>query len=84
MPVSLMSFRIGGRLSIDEINRSVFATAAEEVGLGRRIAMQRFDSIAEQFESALRQAAQELANAGCHKATAIMQRVLETGGIHNL
>lgn len=79
-----MSFRIGGRLSIDEINRSVFATAAEEVGLGRRIAMQRFDSIAEQFESALRQAAQELANAGYHKATAIMQRVLETGGIHNL
>lgn len=79
-----MSFRIGGRLAIDEINRAVFATAAEEVGLGRRIAMQRFDCVAERFESALRQAAQELSDAGCHKATAIMQKVLETGGIRNL
>lgn len=79
-----MSFRIGGKLSVDEINREAFAAAAEEVEIGRRIAMQRFDFIAGLFEPSLRQAAQELSYAGYHKADAIMQRVLETGGIHNL
>ena len=34
-----MSFRIGGRISIDKINRAAFAEAAREVGLGQRIAL---------------------------------------------
>lgn len=79
-----MSFRIGGRLSIDEINRTSFAEAAKEVGLGQRIALSRFDDMADKFESALRQSACELSEAGYHSAVAMMQRVLETGGIHNL
>lgn len=79
-----MSFRIGGRISIDEINRTAFAASAGEVGLGQRIALQRFDAIADKFESTLRQSAYELAEAGYLRAIPIMQRVLETGGIHNL
>ena len=79
-----MSFCIGGRISIDEINRAAFVEAAGEVGLGQRIALQRFDAMAEKFEPALRQSAEELTEAGYHRAIAIMQRVLETGGIHNL
>ena len=79
-----MSFRIGGRISIDEINRAAFAEAAREVGLGQRIALQRFDAMADKFESALRQSAYELAEAGYLSAIPIMKRVLETGGIHNL
>lgn len=42
--------------------------------LGRRIATQRFDSIAEQW----------LADTGYHKAAAIMRKVLKPGGICNL
>lgn len=79
-----MSFHIGGRTSIDEIDRNAFADAAREVGLGQRIALRRFDAMADQFESALRQSADELAEAGYYNAFPMMQSVLETGGVHNL
>ena len=79
-----MSFRIGGKLSVDEIDRSVFLDAAEEVGLGRRIAMQHFDTIADQFENALQETAAELTEQGYSRAAAIAQEVLATGGICQL
>ena len=79
-----MSFRIGGKLSVDEIDRGVFLDAAEEVGLGRRIAMQHFDTIADQFENALQETAAELAEQGYSRAAAIAQEVLATGGICQL
>lgn len=61
-----------------------FASAAKEVGLGGRMAMQRFDAVADKFIPALRQSAVELADAGYSSAFRIMEDVLKTGGIHNL
>ncbi len=79
-----MSFRIGGRISIDEINRVSFADAAKEIGIGQRMALQRFDALADKFEQALRQSAAELSEAGYESTESIMEKILETGGIHNL
>ena len=79
-----MSFRIGGKLSMDEINRSAFSDAAGEVGLGRRLAMQHFDSIANRFEDALKQAAEELTQQGYNQAVGIAQDILSSGGIGNI
>ena len=79
-----MSFRIGGRLSVDEIGRSAFQDAAREVGLGQRIAMQHFDALADRFEAALQQTAAELTEQGYHQAAAIAQEIMSTGGIHHL
>ena len=69
---------------MDEINRSAFLDAASEVGLGQRIAMQHFDTIAELFEAALQQTATELAEQGYSRAAAIAQEILTTGGICHL
>lgn len=79
-----MSFRIGGRLSVDEIGREAFSDAAAEVGLGRRMAMQRFDRMANGFEAALRQSAAELAEQGYTTAATLARSVLETGGFQKL
>lgn len=79
-----MSFHIGGKISIDEINRSIFAGAAKEVGIGLRMAIQRFDTIAQEFEQALRQSAEELSQAGYSEAYRIAEEVMKTGGIRNL
>lgn len=79
-----MSFRIGGRLSVDEINRAAFADASSEIGIGKRMAMQRFDRMANGFESALRQSADALCAQGYTAAAAIARSVLQTGGIRNL
>lgn len=79
-----MAFRIGGHISLDEIKRATFADAAREIGLGQRMAMQRFDAMADKFERALRQSAEELADAGYESAIGIMEDVLKTGGIRNI
>ena len=79
-----MSFRIGGRLSVDEMGRSTFLDAAREVGLGQRIAMQHYDALADCFEAALHQTAAELTEQGYVQADAIAKKILSTGGIRNL
>lgn len=79
-----MSFRIGGRISIDEINRTSFAEAAREIGIGQRMALQRFDALEDKFEQALRQSAAELSDADYESTGSIMEKILETSGIHNL
>ena len=75
-----MAFRIGGELSIDDITRDSFRSAAKEVGLRERMAMQRFDNMAERFLPALRGAAEELVREGYPKAAEIEERILRTAG----
>ena len=76
-----MAFRIGGEINIDDITTDSFRMAAEQVGLGRRMAMKRFEEMRERFKPALQQSAEELVAAGYSKASEIAEQILCSGGI---
>ena len=76
-----MAFSIGGAVSIDDISRDCFRLAAREAGLGERMALQRFDAMANRFRSALHESAAELAHDGYVKASALEDRILQSAGI---
>ena len=75
-----MSFAIGGKFDLNSITRSDFETAAGEAGLGRRMAMNRFDRLCDQFEQALKEAADELVQQGFPGVIAMKERILSGGG----
>ena len=79
-----MAFRIGGELYLDKISRASFQRAAGEAGIGGRIALQRFDAMAERFEGALREAAEELEEQGFTGTGDLAERILRTGGCARL
>ena len=66
-----MAFAIGGEYDIRKINRDSFIREAENVGLGRKIAMKHFDSLSEKFADALDEACEQLINQGFVQAHAI-------------
>jgi serine/threonine-protein kinase HipA len=63
-----MSFFIGNALSIDEITEASFREAAAEIHIGERFAARRYNFICNHFRAALREAADELQEAGFSKA----------------
>ena len=79
-----MAFSIGGALSLDDLTRDSFREAAREVGLGERMAMRRFDAMAERFRAALHAASEDLQADGYPKAAEIEDRILQTAGIKTL
>lgn len=64
----MMSFAIGGEYSIDKLTREHFKLAAKEARIGEKIAMERFDELAESFPSALLSSAGQLEMQGFKKA----------------
>lgn len=78
-----MAFGIGGVHSLDEITLDSFRSAAHEVGIGERMAMQRLEKLCDSFAQALTQAADELADAGYTEALKIKERILQAGGVRN-
>ena len=76
-----MAFSIGGVYSLDDMDRDAFRRAAEETGLGSRMALRRLERMAEQFPSALEESAKELAATGYPNAAELRERILEKGGI---
>jgi serine/threonine-protein kinase HipA len=76
-----MAFNIGGDYSIDDITRASFNRAARDAGLGKNLAMKRYDMLLEKFEKALRESTKVLADMGFNKAENIENRILQTGGI---
>lgn len=76
-----MSFRIGGTMALDDMSRDSFRTAAREAGLGERMALRRFDAMAERFRTALHESAADLARDGYNKAAELENRILKTAGI---
>ena len=79
-----MAVQIGGARLLKELTRDSFELAAKEVGLGRKMALRRFDALCGKFEPALQDAAAKLAEAGFPRASGLAERILETGGIRNL
>ena len=74
------AFSIGGTYLIDEMDRDSFLRASAEVGLGRRMAIQRYDLISSRFLKALDRATDELMEQGFSGAEELKERILETGG----
>ncbi|MCF0150614.1 MAG: HipA domain-containing protein [Firmicutes bacterium] len=79
-----MAIGIGGERSIDRITRSHFSEASADIGLGRRIAMARFDAMADRFEATLRSASQALIEQGFVAAGAISEKILKDSGYGRL
>ena len=84
MSTENMAFSIGGDLAISDITRDSFVRAAEEAGIGKTIAMKRFDRLAGAFEKALTDSSAELSEKGFANAGELKDRILETGGISRL
>ncbi|MCD8196903.1 MAG: HipA domain-containing protein [Lachnospiraceae bacterium] len=76
-----MAFSIGGERNIHAISRKSFEKAAKEVGLGAKMAMNRFDAMVSDFEKALISAGKELKEQGFAEASRISESVLHKGGI---
>jgi hypothetical protein len=74
-----MSFNIGGDYRIDEIDRSSFQMASKEIGIGERIAMERFDYISERFERALSDTAEIMVDCGIAYVFEVKDKILQTG-----
>lgn len=71
-----MSFNIGGKADINDISESSFREFAASVGLGERIAMDRFGKVLNHFESSLRASAKELSDMGFKGAESLADKIL--------
>lgn len=71
-----MSFNIGGKTDINDISESSFRELAASVGLGEKIAMDRFGKILNRFESSLRASAKELTDLGFIGAESMADKIL--------
>ena len=79
-----MAIGIGGMFDIDRITRKEFENAAEEAGLGKRMAMDRFNRMADKFESTLKEQAAALSEMGFEESGSIFDKILQSGGFRNL
>ena len=59
-----MSFYIADELDIRRMNRDKFVRAANEIGLGERLAMRQFDYLSMHLEECMDKAADELFDMG--------------------
>ena len=59
-----MSMKIGNAIGIDDVTSESFEQAASDIGLGRSLAMKRYDMMFNRFENSLREAADELNEEG--------------------
>ena len=79
-----LAIGIGGERNIDHVTRDHFAAAAAEAGLSRKIALRHFDEMADRFENALKEAANQLAEMGYETAKNIEEKILKNGGYARL
>lgn len=71
-----MSFNIGGMTDINDISESSFRELASSVGLGEKIAIDRFGMVLNHFESSLRASAKELTDLGFIGAESMADKIL--------
>ena len=67
--------------NIKSIDRASFEKAAASAGIGRKMAMDRFGSIADRFEASLNEAAYELRSQGFSEAEALKNKILQIRNI---
>lgn len=76
-----LAFSIGGVYSLDDMDTEAFRRAAEEAGLGARMALRRLRQMTERFPAALEESANELVAKGYPNAAELRERILAAGGI---
>lgn len=76
-----MAFFIGEELLIDKIDRNSFQTAAKEIGIAVKIALERFDNMREKVVPALYKSAEYLCDMGYSRAAVLRDEILESGGM---
>lgn len=79
-----LSMYIGERHAIDQIRRSDFAEGARRSGIRSAVILKQVDTMADNFERAINQAADALQDKGYKNAGTIRDRILETSGYRNL
>ena len=75
-----MSFYIGDEIEITKINRRNFIKAANEISLGEKVAMKHFDAIADNYESAVKEASFEIREQGFSNIDFIEEAMLTRSG----
>ena len=78
-----MAMSIGGVYNINEIGRDSFERQARIVGLGKSLAMKRFDTLVQGFVRAMNAARLELEEKGIDGLEEICQKIVASGGIKN-
>ncbi len=76
-----MSFFIGGEKSLDRINSACLERAASEVGIGKKLAIQRYDRLRKEIKTALQESKNDLIRAGYNTAEQVYDRIMERGMI---
>ena len=71
-----MSMKIGNAIDIDEVTAESFEQSAAEVGLGKALAMRRYNVMVNKFENALHEAADELSDERFGTASGICGKIL--------
>ena len=71
-----MAFAIGGEINWFRLDRDCFVRAADEIGLSRKIFMERFDRLDGMFKAALAEAAAELESEGVAGAHDLAEKIL--------
>lgn len=75
---------IGESHAIDQIQRNDFVEGARRSGIQSAIILRQLDTMAENFEKAINQAADALQEKGYKNAGTIRDRILETSGYRYL
>ncbi len=73
---SQMAFAIGGIRNWTEIDRMAFVRAVDEIGLNKKMFMDRFDSMQERFSKELQKAAGVLADSGYEEVYDIAEKII--------
>lgn len=79
-----MALSIGEEYNIYRISRESFFHEAQNIGLGTKIAMKHFDTMASNFADALNNAKSYLLKQQITGTDEIAEKILEKGGISNL
>lgn len=72
-----MAFNIGGRYSVEDIDRAAWSRAAADIGMGAGYAQSLIDKMGEGLRSALTSSAEELRDEGLTQAPEIANRILD-------
>ena len=76
-----MGFNIGGEYFVDKVTKENWMKAAADIGIGRRLALERIDFLAEGFDKALKESAEELNDYGFSAAKKLARTIKKRGGI---
>jgi len=77
-----MALSIDGICNINEITRASFEKTASQVGIGPKMAMERFDAMVNGFVDAMNQAKEELKSQGFDQVEQICEMIMKKGGIN--